>query len=224
MRYLPGSERVLAQQQSSLPQPEQLCGPFWVDVALRALTGASPGITDIARSAGTLVYPHDLPAYRPASVMPRTVEWAGLPTTDDPNRSGTDADGVHRALAGVHVVPVTGRFTGDGVRRLLASLADGDPVVVIANVHTSFFADADDPRVPWSWPVGHFVALIGFDDAGVAVADSYPIGSPPGQYAQSLDAVAVALTRDGYGGGGVFVVGATEPNPAVTGSLHVGMW
>ncbi|MGU3434957.1 DUF6885 family protein [Actinomycetes bacterium M1A6_2h] len=222
MRYLPGSDAVLAQQQSLLPQPEQLCGPFWVDVALRALTGASPGISAIARAAGTLVYPHDLPAYRPASAVPRTAEWAGLPTTTDPNCSGTDAAGVRRALSALRVVPVTGMFDADNLRELFAGLTE--PVVVIANVHTSFFADPDDPRLPWSWPVGHFVALIGYDEAAVAIADSYPIGSPEGQYVQSIDAVAAALNRDGYGSGGLFVVGTTDVEVVLNDTLSKELW
>lgn len=222
MQYLPGADEVLAQQHSLLPQPEQLCGPFWVGVAFRALTGESPGITEIACDAGTLVYPHDLPMYRPSSVLPRTAEWAGLPTTTDPDRSGTDAEGVHRALDPLSVVPVTGAFDAANLHALLAGLTE--PVVVIANVHTSFFVDPDDPTLAWSWPVGHFVALIGYDESTVAVADSYPIGSPPGQYVQTLDAVAAALNRDGLGSGGLFVVSAADVPLVLNDELSKELW
>ena len=210
---LPGSDEVIRLARERLPQPEQMCGPFWIDVALTAVTGRSAGLTSAALAAGTRIYPHDVDDWRPARQNPRTAEWAGLPVTDDPLESGTDASGVYRALTEhVHVAAVSGPFTAGRVLDILESVCAAEtPVVVIANIYTGLLTDPMDASIPWSMTAGHFCALTGMDRAEsvVRVADSYPVGDPPGQHTQPAEAMAAALERRGHGAGGLLLVSAS---------------
>jgi hypothetical protein len=55
VRRFPGALAVLAAQSSSLPQPDQLCGPFSAHAALQAVLGDDPAssIVDLALASGT---------------------------------------------------------------------------------------------------------------------------------------------------------------------------
>lgn len=203
---LPGAGTVLAAHPGRLPQPDQLCGPFAARAALHALLGdAVPDLGTLARAAGTRVWPHDEPAWRPVGAPLLTRAWDGLPRAVDPAQSGTDAAPLAAGLpdvASVVVVPVpAGTDPGPAAGpapwgRLLAALRDaGDPVAVVANLRTG-------PTWPpghrlAGWDVGHFVVLVSFDGDEVGVADSYveagASGWPPGCRGVPLDALVAAL-------------------------------
>jgi hypothetical protein len=186
----PGALAVLAAQSHALPQPDQLCGPFSAHAALQAVLGdePDPSIVDLARAAGTAIWPHDVAGWRPAGAPLDRSGWDRLPVTDDLDRSGTDAAGLARGVETVTsgrivAVPATGPpWTADGVRRLLAGVREAPyRVGVVANVRTGPMVTGADDQVIWD--VGHFVVLWGLDEAGdrVAVADTYrELGAPGG--------------------------------------------
>lgn len=175
---LPGADRVLAAHPALLPQPDQLCGPFATRSALHAVLAAAavPDLGALARAAGTRVWPHDEPAWRPAGAPLRTDAWEGLPRADDPGRSGTDADPLAAGLPGVApvaVVPVPGSGADAAAwGGLLTALRTADhPVAVVANLRTGPTWPPAHPLA--GWDVGHFVVLVSFDGHEVGVADSY---------------------------------------------------
>ncbi len=165
----------------ALPQPDQLCGPFAAWAAVHAVTDDPPSVTELALAAGTRVWPHEVPAFRPPGAPFDRTGWEQLPVAASIEASGTDARGVTAGVAAlcgqVGVVPAGG--AGD-VMGLLAALIDLDrPVGVVANLRTGLVAP---PGL--TWDVGHFVVLWGVGGRRVALADSYvelgAPGLPPG--------------------------------------------
>ncbi|MBF4161062.1 DUF6885 family protein [Nocardioides acrostichi] len=200
-RVLPGGERVVAGR--VLPQPDQLCGPFAASHALRAVLTDPPTVVDLARAAGTRIWPHDVAAWRPAGAPWLRTHWEQLPRAAALEASGTDAAGLARGITevcGDRVELVALPMAGvEGVTRRLDGLLDGIvetgvPVGVLANLRTGPLGEAFD--------VGHFVGLWCTDGAGptlrVGVADSYvelgAPGEPAGCRLVPLDALATALT------------------------------
>lgn len=181
---LPGSERILAAQSALLPQPDQLCGPFAAHLALQAVRPRAPGLAELARAAGTRVWPHDVLGWRPPGAVRDERCWVGLPRAAQAEDSGTDARPLALGLArladvGVVAVPAAGVAPprwGDLLGRLVAG---GAGVGVVANLRTG---PLGAPRPgDGTWDVGHYVVLWSWD-AGtgeVGVADSYPeLGAP----------------------------------------------
>lgn len=198
---LPGADLVLAAYPALLPQPDQLCGPFAARSALRVLLGDGvPGLGELARAAGTRVWPRDEPSWRPAGAPLLTQAWEGLPRADRPEESGTDAAPLAAGLPGVApvvVVPVpTTTPDPEPWGRLLGALRDADhPVAVVANLRTGPTWPAGHPLA--AWDVGHFVVLVSFDGDEVGVADSYveagADGWPPGCRGVPLSDLVTAL-------------------------------
>ncbi|MGI8938519.1 MAG: DUF6885 family protein [Iamia sp.] len=186
-----GADAVLAAQAASLPQPDQLCGPFAAHAALHAVLDHAqvPGMVRIAAASASAIWSHDVAGWRPAGAPLDRTGWDLLPTARDPEASGTDAAGLARGIAevtggAVAVVPVAGAGTDadpDAVAALLVGIAGSEvPIGVVANVATG----ALDPDRDWD--VGHFVVLWAVDatdpEGGrVAVADSYREGGDPGE-------------------------------------------
>lgn len=204
VRWFPGADRVLPALAAALSQPDDLCGPFATRAALHAVLPADavPSLTDLALAAGTAVWPHDVPEWRPRGAAFDRTGWERLPVAADPGSSGTDAgplaDGV-RCVTGdtVDAVPVhrAGPWSGGDLVALLSALLEAaEPIGVVANVHTGPLA-AD--RAP-EWQVGHFVVLAGLAPGGVLVADSYETlddgGLPRGCRVVGVDALAAALS------------------------------
>lgn len=198
---LPGADLLLAAHPALLPQPDQLCGPFAARSALHVLLGDEvPGLGELARAAGTRVWPHDEPAWRPAGAPLLTRGWDGLPRADRAEESGTYAAPLAAGLPGVApvvVVPVPAAAADpEPWARLLGALREGDhPVAVVANLRTG---PTWPPRHPLAgWDVGHFVVLVSFDGQEVGVADSYvesgADGWPPGCRGVPLPDLAAAL-------------------------------
>lgn len=181
------AETVLSAQAAMLPQPDQLCGPFAARAALHAVLDPSdvPATIDIARAAGTSIWPHDIAEWRPAGAPLVPTGWDRLPTAADIDSCGTDARGLAQGIVeatggSVAVVPVSGEGA-DAVAlgALLAAVAE-HPIGVLANVRTG----AVDPDADWD--VGHFMVLWAVDldrpgGTSVAVADTYREVGAPGE-------------------------------------------
>ena len=181
VRRLAGADAILAVHGPALPQPDQQCGPFAAWAALHAVLPDPPSVTDLAVAAGTRIWPHDLPQWRPSGAPLDRSGWDVLPQAPTIELSGTDATGLARGLA--RVVPTIGVIPARGPGDTGALLHDlvelGRPAGVVANLRTGPVAP-DGSR----WDVGHFVVLWGVRDGGVAIADTYAElgahGLPPG--------------------------------------------
>ncbi|MGI8949536.1 MAG: DUF6885 family protein [Ornithinimicrobium sp.] len=186
----PGAERVLAAHGPTLPQPDQLCGPFSARMALHAVLpeGQVPTIGALAAAAGTAIWPYDVAGLRPAGAPLDRTGWEDLPRAPSVETSGTDAAGLLAGLeatAGdrITVVPVSGaELTTYQLRTLLQAIGQAPhPIGVVANVRTGPIAP---PGVRWD--VGHFVVLCSVDPDldEVTVADTYAelgaAGTSPG--------------------------------------------
>lgn len=222
----PGANAVLAAQAATLPQPDQLCGPFAAHAALHAVLEPAdvPAMVRIAAASGTAIWPHDVATDRPAGAPRDRTGWDGLPTAPEPGASGTDAtglaDGVAATTGGaVAVVPVSGLGADtESLSTLLVSIPEPKvPVGVLANLRTG----ALDPDADWD--VGHFVALWAVDaaapgDRRVAMADNYPelgaSGEPPGCRWVPLARLAVAIGAPP--GRGLLIVVAADAAARVT--------
>lgn len=189
----PEADAVLAAQAATLPQPDQLCGPFAAYAALHAVLDPSevPAMVRIAVASATAIWPHDFAAWRPTGAPLDRTSWDRLPAAADSGASGTDAAGLARGVAevtrgSVAVVPVSGVGMGaDTLAALLVGIAGSEvPIGVVANLRTGALDPDPDPDPDWD--VGHFVVLWAVDvaspdDARAAVADTYREVGAPGE-------------------------------------------
>lgn len=214
VRRLPGADRVLAAHGRALPQPDQLCGPFTARMALHAVLAEPPSVSDLARAAGTRIWPHDVAAWRPAGEALIRTGWDDLPAAASIDTCGTNATGlaagVEMTCPTVGVVPAGG---GGDVAALIVALRDLDrPLGLLANLRTGPVAPPVPPHISpdasaetsiegATWDVGHFVVLWGTHGSQVAIADSYASlgtpGLPPGCRLVDGDALAEALIGRG---------------------------
>lgn len=226
--------RLLREQAAELPQKDELCGPFWGLVALRA-AGVREGPDGqpldqdaVAAVAGSRLSPPPRSRSRPPGEPSRDDYRLTLPI--DPDDPGTTAAGVAHGVADLSagrlaVVPVTGEWHARRLLTLLGSLSDPSvsPIAVIANLHTSRLwpstataADCsrylesgrhDGPRSDWS--IGHFVALVGVRPGArgtvIEVADTYRSRGVQGRHRQPVERIAAALGGH-HGARGLLVV------------------
>jgi hypothetical protein len=232
---LPGAREILAQHQREMPQKNELCGAFWVTLALRALDDRDLEQDHVGRAAGSLLSVVQTSDSLPPGEPGRDDYVLDLPRTDDPDvDSGTASEGLMvaaRALSDGRLVavPVSGRWTADNVKALLAGVADLDvDGLVIANSATRFLwgsdleleqvlatvIDGDDSGQAPEWNVGHFIGVLGWISGPlgelIVCADTYPSLGSRGLHLQPFDAMADSLNRDDseYSGGMLLVVPA----------------
>ena len=217
-----GADRLLELHAEELPQKNELCGCFWVTLALR-LHGEGPvEQDDAALIAGSVITSHGSVGELPHGHPGRADFTAELPVTDDDAASGTSAHGVARAIeelggGRLAALPVTG-LDARGVRALLHAAAEGTvPVVLVANVQTGAFwgSRATAPQLAAylergelaagpepDWSVGHFVGLVGLSEgragALVTVADTYPVLGLAGVHLQPVERVTAALAMSSH--------------------------
>ncbi|MFB6395731.1 DUF6885 family protein [Polymorphospora lycopeni] len=226
VEWFPGVAGVLERHARALPQPDQLCGPFWAALA----TGTD--VRTCALAAGTRIWPHDLPGSRPAGEPPATSAWPGLPRAGSSGHAGTSARGVGAAVVAASrgalaAVPVTGQWTVPRLAAVLAMLASGLPATPVANLDTAEltgstdaaglqrYLDAGDDSglTPHPWRTGHFAMpaglLRGRRGTLVAIADTYPSLGHRGIHLQPVERLTGALARRQPGTGGILLaVGA----------------
>lgn len=243
---------LLAEQAAQLPQKDELCGPFWGLVVLRAagIAGGSELDQDaVAVAAGSRLSPPPRDGSRPPGESGRCDYRLTLPI--DAADPGTSAAGVAHAIgllsAGrLTVVPVTGAWRVEQLRALLDGLSAPPPAVplaVIANLDTGalwpvdasdsdlarYLATGDHGELASGWSIGHFAALIGYEHGAagtlVEVADTYRSRAV---HRQPIERVAVAI-----GGGqgkprGLLIVTRDDPGPiralAADAGLQTRLW
>lgn len=233
---LPGAGDVLRHARAERPQKDELCGAFTAVVALRVHGIGAPDQDEAARVAGTVRLDASPPSHPPGE-RGRADFRLEPPATALPERAGTSAVGVARAVASLSgsslvAVPASGEWTNAALSRLLSALGELPRVAVIANVDTGVFAAQDTPHralrdylddglLPlWTsrWRVGHFVLLAGTvpGAAGtlVSVVDTYPSLGDGGVHLQPIEYVVAALRREGMAPGGLLAVVGAEQEPA----------
>lgn len=196
------AQPVLSALSSTLPQPDQLCGPFSAAVAIAGVLGdAAPSLVDLALASGSSTWPQEIPGARPPGVPVLREGWETLPTAESAGAAGTNAaglaSGIERASAGrVSVVPVASP-PAEPLRRLLLGLCSTRlRFGLVANVRTRFLTESN-------WDVGHFVTVWGFDEDAdeAAIADTYEeLGSPglpPACRMVTASALADSMAADG---------------------------
>jgi hypothetical protein len=234
---LPGAPALLTQHQREIPQKNELCGAFWVTLALRAFDSADVEQDHVGREASSLLSVVQTSASLPPGEAGRDDYILELPRTDDPEiDSGTASEGLMVATEALSegrfiAVPVSGNWSAANIRALLGALAevDGD-VLVIANSATKwlwnshaslatlmeYLITGSQDRPPAEWDVGHFIGVLGWADGpagSVAIcADTYPSLGHGGIHLQPLDAMADSLRRDDseFSGGMLIFVAASQ--------------
>jgi hypothetical protein len=224
---------------AELPQKDNLCGCFWVSIALQAAGveghGGEPVDQDrVALASGTLLPEGDPSTFVPAGETSRQDYRVSLPTVSDPVESGSAAPSLAAAveeLSGgeLAAVPVAGPWTEESVADLVRTAGDAVPAAtLVANVRTGAlwgtrpdpgallaYLAGGEPQGPQSeWDVGHFVNIAaiaaGGDRALVLVRDSYSSLGWDGHHFQPASAFAAGLQRgDGREGGVLCIVASS---------------
>nr|WP_296780568.1 hypothetical protein [Rhodococcus sp. (in: high G+C Gram-positive bacteria)] len=219
LKTFSGAAAVLAAQSASLPQPDQLCGPFSAAAALAGIVDVRiPTITELAVASGSMVWAGHTGAARPAGVAVVRTGWNSLESAADPGAAGTSASGLVAGIEGatdhaVAVVPISAPTAAELETLMDSLMCSTLHFGVVCNVRTRFMVDID-------WDVGHFVAAWGYDEhtGEVAIADTYAelgtVGMPPGCRLVPSTALADAMTADG-GRGLLVLVPAGERDAAL---------
>lgn len=229
---LPGAAKVGAVHRQAGPQPDNLCGPYWVAVLLRSFGRGSPKPEQAAQAAGTTLPAGGDPAsWVPAGEPNRGGDSGAIRRTADPGASGTSVAGMLAAaeeLSGgsFRFLPIRGHggrpLDGPAITGLV-ELLEGRPrweAAPVLNVRTgalwgthlptadafAYLAGADVEAPDPEWDVGHFLNVAGLlrgpERTMVLVRDSYPSFGSRGEHLQPLEAVAAALRRDDGRDGG----------------------
>lgn len=255
---LPGSRALLSYHAAELPQRDDLCGAFCGALALNAAgvaeVGGEPADQDaVAIAAGSIVSTTRDPSTLPGGGGGRRDYRLQIPTIDDPEVSGTTAEGVARAIdalgaGAVCALPWSGPWTPatlDGIFDAAALLSA--PVTLIANLAThhlwgggaapaqllAYLCDGVLDGPPPDWDVGHFSCIVARTDGPAgrlyAVADTYPALGNRGVHLQPCERLAAAIAREDKPAGGVLAVvslgEAERLRQAATGlGLREGLW
>ncbi|GAA4986931.1 hypothetical protein WHI96_04160 [Pseudonocardia tropica] len=233
----PGAEPLLRVHAASLPQPDQLAGPFVARLLVAALSPLpAPTVAAFAHAAGTRVRAGDDMSSRPPGAPADADYLRGLPVAADDERAGTPVAGLGRAVEefsgeSLAAVPAAGDWTGDRLGELLGAVTGDGPIGFLVSLSTGELGAAGTPvadldagaRPGPDWSTAHVVALWGRRDGPggplLAVADTYPqLGSPdlgPGLHLQPADRVAAALGH----GGGLVLVGPDRRRDALTAAV-----
>jgi len=229
----PGAPAILAEHQREMPQKNELCGAFWVTLALRAFDAAAVEQDHVGRAASSLLSLVQTSESLPPGEAGRDDYVLELPRTDDPEiDSGTASEGLMVATADLSdgrfvAVPISGEWTAERISALAAGLAQlGPDILVIANSATralwnshagplallDYLQQGTAAVPPSEWDVGHFIGFLGWIEGpggSVAIcADTYPSLGQSGVHYQPFDALAASLRRDHsefFGGMLVFV-------------------
>lgn len=242
---LPGAHALLARHARELPQRDDLCGAFCGALALAA-SGfeRTPGgeLLDqdaVALAAGSIVSVGRDPGTLPAGESGRRDYRLEIPTIDDPEVSGTTAEGVLRAIGELSgnelaALPYAGPWNARTLRGLFDAVSTLEhPVTLVANLATHhlwggrptasqmldylFEGTLDGP--PPDWDVGHFACVVARTGGPVGrlytLADTYPSLGDHGVHLQPEERLAAAIARPDKPAGGVIAVLAAADVPAV---------
>ena len=186
---LPGSERIASVHRGAGAQMDNLCGPYWASILLRA-HGWAVTQEDVAVAAGTLLPSSGhATTWVPSGEPNRDTYGRSILRTTDPDASGTSIAGMQSGVSelsddGFRFLPIRGRMgaTIDGVAlerlvdqlerhpawraapilNLRVALLWGTKLSFDAAIAYLAGADVDEGEAPRpEWDVGHFVNVAG---------------------------------------------------------------
>jgi hypothetical protein len=239
MTLLAGARELLAAHARELPQRDDLCGAFCGALALNAAglerTPAGDPLDQdaVALAAGSIVSVargRAGPGHLPAGESGRRDYRLDIPTIDDPEVSGTTAEGVLRAIGELSggeldALPYAGPWTAPSLHGFFdAAAALERPATLVANLATHhlwggrptasqlldyLYDGVLDGPAP-DWDVGHFSCIVartsGPSGHLYAVADTYPSLGDHGVHLQPEERLAAAIARPDKPAGGVLAV------------------
>jgi hypothetical protein len=221
LSFLPGMRRLVAAHRAAGQQPDNLCGPYWISILLRAFTDITTTPSEVGLQAKSILPLGDPVNWIPAGACPRQDYRVPLPQTERLDLAGTSVLGLIHAVQHLSgdrycLIPLQTNWTARQVLRLLALCRDyGDwQAIPVGNWQTGALwgstlplidaiAYLDGDRItppPPDWQVGHFAVLagqvVGSAQSLVLVQDTYPLFGWDGYHFQSPEAIAQALNRD----------------------------
>ena len=231
IQMLPGSEILLAEHASEMPQKNELCGAFWITLALRALASVKVEQDHVGLAAGSILSTVQTSESLPPNDAGRADYILELPRIDDSNITGTSPEGLvvatnELADSKLVAIPLRGEWTAEIIENLLEALVDlNQPALLIANSATRFlWGGKSEPATafgflsghqvqepPADWNVGHYIGIMGWTQGSknklAICADTYRSIGWQGMHLQPLDRIADSLRRDDSEfSGGAFVV------------------
>jgi hypothetical protein len=240
LTLLPADLRVAPVHREAGPQPDNLCGPYWVAVALRAAGCAEVTVEEAAVAAGTRVPATGDPrSWLPIGERPHGGSFPGLRRVDDPALAGTSIQGMLEAVevlsgGSCRSLPIRGHagrsLDGEALAGLIEMIL-AEPawlVIPLLNLRTGalwgartpvadalgYLAGRDVVPAPPEWDVGHFVNVAGIlrstRRALLVLRDTYPSLGAGGTHLQPLEAVAAAVRRGDGREGGCLLVVRSE--------------
>jgi len=236
---LPSATGTADLHREMLPQKDNLCGPFWGSLVLRA-HGVDADQDAVALAAGTILPAGGEPdEWLPRGAAPRDDYRIDLPRSDDRSVTGTSATGLARAIerlsaGALTVTAVPAPLTAGQLEELLESAAARD-AFVIANLDTGplwgthpsqqevldFLSQGRDTGPPTDWAVGHFANPIGLTGSSggtmVVVRDTYGQMGEDGRHLQPIHRFLRAID-----GRGLLVVAETAF--ALPAGIAPGLW
>lgn len=231
IQMLPGSQLLLAEHASEMPQKNELCGAFWITLALRALASVKVEQDHVGLAAGSILSTIQTSESLPPHDAGRADYILELPRIDDSSITGTSPEGLVVATntlanSKLIAIPLRGEWTAEILEKLLEALVDLDqPALLIANSATrflwggksepatvlGFLAGQNTEGPPPDWNVGHYIAIVGWVQGSknklAVCADTYRSIGWQGMHLQPLSRIADSLRRDDSEfSGGAFVV------------------
>ncbi|MBX2865642.1 MAG: hypothetical protein KTR27_18980 [Leptolyngbyaceae cyanobacterium MAG.088] len=219
LNLLPHIEPLLSIHQDDNQQPDNLCGPYWISVLLRAYGGLSVTAVDVAISASTILPSHGNPTdwLPPNATSLQGKNYHQIPTHPDLTICGTSITGLIRATKNLSnskfcLIPLQIANWPTGLTKVL-KLCQTQPAIPLLNPHTSYFWGTNPSPLslthylqskpvsppPTDWNVGHFNLLIGAIQQEThmlyALLDTYPQFGWQGLHLQPPDAVSQSLQR-----------------------------
>lgn len=235
VQLLPAVMQIATAHRQAGQQPDNLCGPYWVSLLLRAQAGLSIQADQFAQLAGSILPIVDPLLSVPPGAQPRVDYQVELPQTTDLSITGTSVTGLiaatQAASSGQYaLVPLHTDWTTERIETVLA-LCQTHPdwnTVPLCNLQTRSLWGTKLPIVDAlayltgetiqppaaDWNVGHFVALAGQVTGAarslIILQDTYPHFGWNGYHLQSADAVAQALNRSDGNEGGILLFVAEQ--------------
>jgi hypothetical protein len=233
---LPGIDRITKEHKLAGQQPDNLCGPYWAAILLRAYGFSSITAEQVAQLAGSVLPIGDPATWLPEGASSRQDYCITLPHTSDLSNAGTSAQGLIAAADALsnhtyQLVPLQTDWTADRLEAVL-NLCQSHPAwsaIPLCNIRTAplwgsglavseaiAYLEGQTIEPPSAdWNVGHFLALAGTvtgkSQSLILTCDTYPRFGWQGYHLQPATALARALNRDdGYGGGILLFVASSD--------------
>ena len=243
VKLVPGAGGFARLHERSMPQKDQLCGPFWGSLVLSA-AGYPADQDEVALRSGTTLAEGDPVAWLPPGAAPRTDYALSIPSAADEASAGTSATGIARSIEelsenALAVLPVAGPWTAATVVSLVElAAAEAPGCMLVANLRPGRLWGSRAPArllldfllgLPVEapapdWDCGHFLAMVaslsGPGGTLIALRDTYPELGWGGHHLQPAGVVAAALERGDGREGGVLCVCEAPAAAVLAGRLE----